>query len=843
MKIIQTSITWNAVLFLVLGGLAAPPVKALVLTENTLWQGEVRMEEDVLVPSGITLTIAAGTKVSVASAETTKIDPEYLSHQTELLVRGRLLVNSAPGARVSFSSAEDKKEAPRWAGVIIDGGEAELRGLELRNGEAAITVVAGKVSLQDCLLTANRYGVVAQSEQAQVTLAATAIEKNDYGVMVFDGASVKLAADCIVRDNAKVDNFVGKRATVVLPVDSAPVVPEKSRPITTVYRDEALPGTTIWKGRILIDGQLRCPPASRLIILPGTVVEFSKKDSNGDGIGENGLQIQGQLIAKGTPAEPIIFRSAEKEPHRGDWDAINILGSDLAQNLLEYCRIEDAYRGMHLHYSNVAVNHLVLHNNYRGAQFQESLVRINGSRFFANKSGIQARDSELSFTTNEVFGNLNGANFYRLDLTASGNTFGDNFWDGLRVREGTSLVSGNLLAGNRQGMLISDADTGVFSGNVVSGNLEGGLQIRDSGGVVVTGNGVTANGITGISLRNSGALITKNLIAGNGERGVGIVSFSGTFTDNNLAANGKYAVGLEGPGDLDAAGNWWGGSDLAKEIYDRHDEPGLGEVKFAQPLQNPRPFVWPLTHLTSDALWTGEIRSSELLDVAPGVALTVLPGTVCRFDSAVAGILVNGRLLAQGRPEARIVFTSADEAGPSDWAGVSLERAVGSQIENCDFRFAEWGLHIHFVPMTISGCRFLNNDGGIRFRSGPMLLTHSLFRGNRVGVRSYFGNMEISENEFTDNEIALFVREGGTGVAIHRNNLHGNDRYNLRLGDFDKEDVDARENWWGEGEPLATIFDGRSESYIGKVIYEPFLGSPVDLKLDAAWPNAGKVTQ
>ncbi len=814
---------------LLLISLSVEFARGAVLVENTLWQGEVRMEDDVLVPAGVTLTVAAGTRILVQPADNTKIDPEYLSHQTELLVRGRLLINGAAGSRVSFL-AEGGSAPSRWAGVMVDGGEVLLNGTDVQDAEAALTVIAGKVNLDGCRLAGNRYGLVVQSERAGVVAAATRIEKNDYGIMAFDGATVTLNSDSIARDNAKGDNLSGRRAPVVPSVEVAVIgPPEKSRPITAVYRDEALPGTTVWKGRILIEGQLRCPPASRLIILPGTVVEFTKKDTNGDGIGENGLQIQGQLIAKGTPEEPIIFRSGEKETHRGDWDSINILGSDLAQNLLEYCRIEDAYRGLHFHFSNVAVNHLSLRNNYRGAQFQESLVLVNGSRFFGNKSGIQARDSEVTFTNNEVSDNLNGANFFRLDLTADHNTFGNNLSDGLRVRESRARVSTNLLAGNRMGLLVSDATSGSFSGNVVSGNLEAGLLLRDTGEVAVTGNAVTGNGITGISLRNTGAVITKNLIAGNGERGVGVTSFSGSFTANNLAANGKYAVGLDGAGDLEAGGNWWGGSDLAREIYDRHDESGLGEVRYTPQLAEPVAFDWPLTTLASDAFWAGEIRTAEMLNVRQGVALTIRPGTICRFDAEAAGLMVYGRLLAEGRPEARIVFTSPAEAGPSDWAGVTLERAVGSRVANCDFRNAEWGLHIHFVPLDISGCRFIDNDGGIRFRSGPMLLTHSLFRGNRIGVRSFFGKMEIRENEFVDNEIAIFVREGGEGVAIHRNNLHGSDRYNLRLGDFDKEDVDARENWWGGGDPLATIFDGHTEPYIGKVIYEPFLAEPVKL--------------
>ena len=73
----------------------------------------------------------------------------------------------------------------------------------------------------------------------------------------------------------------------------------------TEYGDEALTGETVWQGRILVNGLVRVPDGGRLIILPGTVVEFRKKDTNGDGIGENGLFIQGRLLAKGTREAPL----------------------------------------------------------------------------------------------------------------------------------------------------------------------------------------------------------------------------------------------------------------------------------------------------------------------------------------------------------------------------------------------------------------------------------------------------------------------------------------------------------------------------------------------------------
>ena len=53
--------------------------------------------------------------------------------------------------------------------------------------------------------------------------------------------------------------------------------------------------------------------------------------------------------------------------------------------------------------------------------------------------------------------------------------------------------------------------------------------------------------------------------------------------------------------------------------------------------------------------------------------------------------------------------------------------------------------------------------------------------------------------------------------------MHSNTNYNIRVGDFNLEDVDARDNWWGTDDPAGTIFDGRREPGVGKVIFEPFL--------------------
>jgi hypothetical protein len=41
--------------------------------------------------------------------------------------------------------------------------------------------------------------------------------------------------------------------------------------------------------------------------------------------------------------------------------------------------------------------------------------------------------------------------------------------------------------------------------------------------------------------------------------------------------------------------------------------------------------------------------------------------------------------------------------------------------------------------------------------------------------------------------------------------------------------ADAKENWWGGGNPVDTIFDEKNEPGIGKVLYEPFAQKPFTL--------------
>ncbi|MBT1075372.1 right-handed parallel beta-helix repeat-containing protein [Geobacter grbiciae] len=808
--------------------LAPRSASAGVITADTVWAGSVTLTEDVLVPEGVTLTVRPGTSITVVAAESTKTDPEYLSPLNEITVRGTLTVEGTEKAPVRFSGAEKKKGS--WAGILVDGGTAAIRGCRISDADTGVSVTDGTLRLTGSALLENRYGLVVQGTTARVAVADSRITGNDYGIFTLQGARVATSATEVAR-NGKKDTYAATFRGQI-PPKAQPV--NDGAPVGRRYRDMVILGETVWQGRIEIDGTVRVPEGSRLVILPGTIVEFTRRDTNGDGIGENGIMIQGRLVAKGTAERPITFRSAAKGRRMGDWDAVNIMNSSTGQNLIEYCRIEDAYRGLHFHFSTVAIHNTTLTGNYRGIQFQESVVVMRGNTLCGNRSGVQGRDSEVELTDNLICTNQVGGNFFRTTLTAQGNRIVANGREGLRVREGAATLRENHIDGNRFGLLVADLYHGEVSRNGITNNTETGISLKNVDTIDIVGNVVAGNGLNGFNIQDCGALITGNLVTGNGERGMGIQSFAGRITGNDFGGNGLYAIDLDGKDDVAAPGNWWGGDDPARVVFDRHDDPALGLVHYDTASASPIPFVWPLPFVATDAVWRGVITVAAPTTVLPGAVLTVAPGTTVRFAGGT-GLEVKGKLIAAGKRDSRIVFTSVERKGASDWNEILLEYATGSVIAHCLVEYATWGIHSHFTDLSVTDSVIAHNYGGMRFRSGPVQIRRSLFRDNTIGIRSYIGNALIADNLITGNETGIFVREKGGGLTVTGNSISGNSGYNMRIGDFNDEDVNARGNWWGEGDPGETIFDGRQEPGIGMVLFEPHLTKP-----PAVGPGSGE---
>lgn len=220
-------------------------------------------------------------------------------------------------------------------------------------------------------------------------------------------------------------------------------------------------------------------------------------------------------------------------------------------------------------------------------------------------------------------------------------------------------------------------------------------------------------------------------------------------------------------------------------------------------------------------VWQGTVPVAKTFTVPKDTTLEIRPGTKVVFAKG-SSLVIQGSLRAVGQREKEIVFTSKEKSAPGRWHEIMFEEAAESRMEHCIVESAQWGVHSHETRLTILGCTFRGSDVGLRFRGGPLSIRQSRFIGNDIGLRSYQGEGIIAECDFTENEIGIFVREKGSGLTITRSNVFGNSAYNIRVGDFNDEDVQAPDNWWGGDDPAATIFDGRNEPGVGRVLFEPF---------------------
>jgi len=331
-----------------------------------------------------------------------------------------------------------------------------------------------------------------------------------------------------------------------------------------VYRGEqTLWQDTVWSGEVLVDGIVTVAPQVTLEVRPGTTVRFTRFDSNGDGIGEHELLAQGRLLIEGTPAEPVLFTSAEYQPRRGDWGALNIMVSDGPASRLEHVTVEYGYRGFHAHFSNAEIFSSTFRNNLRGVQFQESTMKLHDCRIEDNLNGIQFRDSKVELVGNWIHGNYWGLRCVYSDVLLVDNIVSDNLVNGLNLRDSQVVMENNRVLANRRGIYLQRSQ-GQVSGNLVEYSSEHGLYLEESQ-VEVTGNAIRHNGRSGVKWIES----------------------EGLLRGNDLSDNGTYALYNEGTSDVDARYNWWGGQLLQgadPRIFDGRSREGLGMVDWAESL-------------------------------------------------------------------------------------------------------------------------------------------------------------------------------------------------------------------------------------------------------------------
>lgn len=286
--------------------------------------------------------------------------------------------------------------------------------------------------------------------------------------------------------------------------------------------------------------------------------------------------------------------------------------------------------------------------------------------------------------------------------------------------------------------------------------------------------------------------------------------------------------------------------------------------------------------LSADATWSGTIIVKGDIVVPKGMTLTLLPGTVVRFERIdkdspgnmfgtdspwypEAEIIVYGRIIAQGTPHKNIVFTSnMTDARPADWGAINLLGSRDSVIQHCKIYCAYNGVHGHSSTAVVTNNEFAKNGVAISFKredapdgsySGEarMVILNNKIRNNKGGVNLRRASAVIAYNDISDNSFfGIWVNETSdvqiryntiTGnvkglyfydipnTRVTFNNIHDNKEYNVALAETQAADIDASGNYWGTINPQTiaeTIFDKRRDAEVAEVKFEPVSKRPVE---------------
>lgn len=214
------------------------------------------------------------------------------------------------------------------------------------------------------------------------------------------------------------------------------------------YHGELLTSDIVWSGQVLIDGSVKIAKGATLTIKPGTEIAFVRRDADGDGLGDGTLIVEGQLIAVGTRAAPIVFRSAAVAPQPGDWLELRVDFSREVQ--LRYCEIRDSAYTLHAHFTRGTIEDCTIHGNFdgcrlgqatftfrhnliehnrgKGINFRNSQVTIENNIIRYNDSGIFLfeNDRPIEVRDNNFYGNID--NFRLGDFYTGDVTLGNNWW-------------------------------------------------------------------------------------------------------------------------------------------------------------------------------------------------------------------------------------------------------------------------------------------------------------------------------------------------------------------------------------------------------------------------------
>lgn len=170
-----------------------------VLTVDTVFDGDYLLEADLQIPAGITLTIKPGSTILVVPSDSTKIDPEYLSKETEIIIRGRLLALGTTAQPIRIYPAGDDQQQVLWAGLeFVASNDSRLENLLIEQAETAVLCLDSSPQLRYLKILRSRYGILLQ-QNSRPLIRDSQLADGEAGLFCWDQSAPVIERSSIIK--------------------------------------------------------------------------------------------------------------------------------------------------------------------------------------------------------------------------------------------------------------------------------------------------------------------------------------------------------------------------------------------------------------------------------------------------------------------------------------------------------------------------------------------------------------------------------------------------------------------------------------------------------------------
>lgn len=145
-----------------------------IISERVIWKGDVNIEKDLMIAEKGEVVVLGGTRVFIAKSDIARTEPIFLYPETEIMVKGKLVIKGEKDNPVTFQSLENENNNKAWAGIVLQGGEIEGEYFDIKDAYAGISALSGNINISKVNMKNDNAGLIifskAKGELKNITI-------------------------------------------------------------------------------------------------------------------------------------------------------------------------------------------------------------------------------------------------------------------------------------------------------------------------------------------------------------------------------------------------------------------------------------------------------------------------------------------------------------------------------------------------------------------------------------------------------------------------------------------------------------------------------------------------